>query len=232
MMGGGGLKAAAEKIVAKGKVIAAALMQSEAEQVRFEGGVFRAGASEVSFAAVAAAAHDPAKLPEGVSPGLDESHLFQREAENFPNGCHVCEVEIDPQTGTSEILRYVAVDDCGVVLNPLIVHGQVYGGVAQGVGQAISENVVYDDEGQLVSASFMDYGMPRAHNLALIEAGFNTVPCATNPLGVKGAGEAGACGAPSAFVGAVVDALRDFGVEHIDMPVTPEKIWRAMRASQ
>jgi len=118
------------------------------------------------------------------------------------------------------------------VLNPLIVHGQVYGGVAQGVGQAISENVVYDDEGQLVSASFMDYGMPRAHHLAHIEAGFNTVPCATNPLGVKGAGEAGACGAPSAFVGAVVDALRDFGVEHIDMPVTPEKIWRAMRASQ
>jgi carbon-monoxide dehydrogenase large subunit len=232
MMGGGGLKAAAEKIVAKGKVIAAALMQSEAEQVRFEGGVFRAGASEVSFAAVAAAAHDPAKLPDGVAPGLDESHLFQREAENFPNGCHVCEVEIDPQTGTSEILRYVAVDDCGVVLNPLIVHGQVHGGVAQGVGQAVTETVIYDDDGQLVSASFMDYGMPRAHHLAHIEAGFNTVPCKTNPLGVKGAGEAGACGAPPAFVGAVIDALRDYGVDHIDMPVTPEKIWRVMRASQ
>jgi carbon-monoxide dehydrogenase large subunit len=228
MMGGGGLKAAAEKIVAKGKRIAAALMQSEAEQVSFAQGVFRAGASEVSFAAVAAAAHDPAKLPEGMAPGLDESHLFQREAENFPNGCHVCEVEIDPETGTTEILRYVAVDDCGIVLNPLIVHGQVHGGVAQGVGQATIEKVVYDEEAQLVSASFMDYGMPRASGVPYIEAGFNAVPCKTNPLGVKGAGEAGACGAPPAYVGAVADALRDFGADHIDMPLTPEKVWRAI----
>ena len=230
MMGGGGLKAAAEKIVAKGKLIAAAMMQSEPAQVRFSEGVFRAGASEATLADVAAAAHDPARLPEGLSPGLDESHVFQREAENFPNGCHVCEVEIDPETGTTEILRYVAVDDCGVVLNPLIVHGQVHGGVAQGVGQAVVENVIYDEDAQLVSASYMDYGMPRAHHLAHIEAGFNAVPCKTNPLGVKGAGEAGACGAPPAYVGAVVDALRDYGVDHIDMPVTPEKLWRAMRA--
>lgn len=228
MMGGGGLKFACEKVVAKAKVVAGSLMQAEPSAVTFVEGVFRAGASEVSFAEVARAAWDPSKLPEGVTPGLDENHLFQREAENFPNGAHVCEVEIDPETGVVDILRYVAVDDCGVVLNPMIVHGQVYGGVAQGIGQAVTENTVYDEDGQLVTASYMDYGMPRAHHLAHIEAGFNTVPCVTNPLGVKGAGEAGACGAPPAYVGAVVDALRDYGVSHIDMPVTPEKIWRAI----
>ncbi len=231
MMGGGGLKFACEKVIAKAKIVAGGLMQAEPSAVTFVEGVFRAGASEATFAEVARAAWDPLKLPEGMAPGLDENHNFQREAENFPNGCHVCEVEIDPDTGTAEILRYIAVDDCGNILNPMIVHGQVYGGVAQGLGQAITENTLYDAEGQLVSASYMDYGMPRAHHLAHIEAGFNTVPCTTNPLGVKGAGEAGACGAPPAYVGAIVDALKDFGVHHIDMPVTPEKIWRAMHAA-
>ncbi len=230
MMGGAGIKFASEKIVAKGKIIAGALMQAEPAAVSYSQGTFRAGGSEVTFEAVARAAWDASKLPEGVTPGLDEGHLFQRQAENFPNGCHVCEVEIDPELGTAEIVRYVAVDDCGNILNPMIVHGQVYGGVAQGIGQAVTENVIYDPEGQLVTASYMDYGMPRAHHLSHVEAGFNTVPCVTNPLGVKGAGEAGACGAPPAYVGAVIDALKEYGIEHIDMPVTPEKIWRATRA--
>jgi carbon-monoxide dehydrogenase large subunit len=232
MMGGAGIKMSCEKIVAKAVKIAAHLMQSEPEAVTFAQGVFRAGASEMSFTQVAQAAWDATRIPEGMSPGLDEAHNFQREAENFPNGCHVCEVEIDPETGIAEIVRYVAVDDCGTVLNPLIVHGQVYGGVAQGLGQAMIENALYDAEGQFVSATYMDYGTPRAHRMPYVEAGFNTVACRTNPLGVKGAGEAGACGAPPAFIGALVDALRDYGVTHLDMPATPEKIWRAIYGAQ
>ena len=232
MMGGAGIKMSCEKIVAKGVKVAAHLMQAEPEAVTFSQGVFRAGPSEMSFTQVAIAAWDGTRIPEGMTPGLDEGHNFQREAENFPNGCHVCEVEIDSETGIAEIVRYVAVDDCGVVLNPLIVHGQVYGGVTQGLGQAMIENALYDAEGQFVSATSMDYGMPRAPRMPFVEAGFNTVPCKTNPLGVKGAGEAGACGAPPAFIGAVVDALRDYGVTHMDMPATPEKIWRAIYGAQ
>ncbi len=232
MMGGAGIKMSCEKIVAKGVKVAAHLMQAEPEAVTFSQGVFRAGPSEMSFTQVAIAAWDGTRIPEGMTPGLDEGHNFQREAENFPNGCHVCEVEIDSETGIAEIVRYVAVDDCGVVLNPLIVHGQVYGGVTQGLGQAMIENALYDAEGQFVSATYMDYGMPRAPRMPFVEAGFNTVPCKTNPLGVKGAGEAGACGAPPAFIGAVVDALRDYGVTHMDMPATPEKIWRAIYGAQ
>jgi aerobic carbon-monoxide dehydrogenase large subunit len=232
MMGGAGIKMSCEKLIAKGAKVAAHLMQAEPEAVTFSNGVFRTGASEMTFTELAKAAWDATRIPEGMTPGLDEGHNFQREAENFPNGCHVCEVEIDPETGVAEIVRYVAVDDCGTVLNPLIVHGQVYGGVAQGLGQAMIENALYDAEGQFVSATYMDYGMPRAPRMPFIEAGFNTVPCLTNPLGVKGAGEAGACGAPPAFIGAVVDALRDYGVTHLDMPATPEKIWRAIYGSQ
>jgi len=231
MMGGGGLLMACQRIIAKANLVAAGLMQTAPETVVFEHGVFRSGASEVSFAEVARAAWDATRTPEGMTPGLDEAHLFKREAENFPNGCHVCEVEIDPEDGAAEIVSYVAVDDCGTVLNPLIVHGQVYGGVAQGLGQAMIEHARYDAEGQFVSATYMDYGMPRAHHLAHMAAGFNTEPCRTNPLGVKGAGEAGACGAPPAYIGALVDALREYGVNHIDMPATPEKIWRAIHGA-
>ncbi len=230
MMGGAGIRASCGKIIAKGAKVAAHLMQAEPDAVTFSQGFYRAGAGEMTFTEVATAAWDATRIPEGMTPGLDEGHLFEREAENFPNGCHVCEVEVDPETGVVEIVRYVAVDDCGVVLNPLIVHGQVYGGVAQGLGQAMVENALYDADGQFVSATYMDYGMPRAHHLAHVEAGFNTTPCRTNPLGVKGAGEAGACGAPPAYIGALVDALRDYGVTHIDMPATPEKIWRAIYA--
>lgn len=232
MMGGAGIKLSCEKILAKGVKIAAHLMQAEPAAVTFSDGAFRAGGREMSFTQVAMAAWDATRIPEGMTPGLDEGHNFQREAENFPNGCHVCEVEIDSETGVAEIVRYIAVDDCGVVLNPLIVHGQVYGGVAQGLGQAMIENALYDAEGQFVSATYMDYGMPRAPRMPFVEAGFNTAPCMTNPLGVKGAGEAGACGAPPAFIGALVDALRDYGVTHMDMPATPEKIWRAMYGAQ
>jgi carbon-monoxide dehydrogenase large subunit len=230
MVGGMSIKMAAAKIVEKGRKIAAHLLQTQEEKVSFEAGVFRTQSASVTLAEVAAAARDPAKLPEGVAPGLDETVTFNGDSENFPNGAHVCEVEIDPETGVLEIVQYVAVDDCGVVLNPFIVHGQVYGGVAQGVGQALVENVVYDEEGQLITASYMDYGMPRAHHLPSIEALFNVVPSKTNELGVKGAGEAGATGAPAAVLSAVADALQDYGVRHIDMPLTPERVWRAIHA--
>ncbi|MDB5594755.1 MAG: carbon monoxide dehydrogenase [Hyphomicrobiales bacterium] len=229
-MGGVGIKRAAAQIVEKGTKIAAKLMQADPESITFEAGTFSAGASSVSLAEVAKAAHEARNLPEGMEPGLDVSYFMERDAElfNFPNGCHVCEVEIDADLGIAQIVRYTAVDDCGVVLNPFIVHGQVYGGIAQGIGQALTENVVYDAEGQLLTGSFMDYGMPKAQHFSHIEALFNEVPCKTNDLGVKGAGEAGACGAPSAFVSAVMDALAPYGIKHIDMPLTPDRIWRAI----
>jgi aerobic carbon-monoxide dehydrogenase large subunit len=231
MMGGVGVKRACAQILEKSGRIAAHLLQSDPAAVKFVDGRFSAGAASVSFSEVARAAADPKRLPDSLGPGLDESFVYERDPDlfNFPNGCHICEVEIDPELGAVEIVRYTAVDDCGTVLNPIIVHGQVYGGVAQGIGQALVENVVYEEgSAQFLSGSFMDYGMPHAHHLAHIEALFNEVPCKTNELGVKGAGEAGACAAPSAFVGAVVDALRSYGVSHVDMPLTPEKIWRAV----
>jgi carbon-monoxide dehydrogenase large subunit len=231
MMGGVGLKRASARIIEKGKAIAGHLLQTESAKVTFSEGCFRVGASSIPLADVVKAAHDPRSLPEGLSPGLDESAVFERGAEdqNFPNGCHICEVEVDPALGTLELINYVAVDDCGVVLNPMIVHGQVYGGVAQGIGQALTETVVYDEQsGQLLTGSYMDYGMPRAEHLPHVKALFNVIPCKTNELGVKGAGEAGACGAPGALVSAVVDALRPLGVRHIDMPLSPERVWRAI----
>ena len=228
MVGGMGIKQASEAILVKARKIAAHLLQSEAERVTFAEGVFKANASSITIEEVAKAARDPKRLPEGMTPGLDEEVTFENDVENFPNGAHVVEVEVDPETGVIELVNYVAVDDCGVVLNPFIVHGQVYGGVAQGVGQTLTEDIVYDASGQLLTASYMDYGMPRAAHMTHIEAHFHVVPCKTNGLGVKGAGEAGATGAPPAIVSAVVNALWDYGVRHIDMPLTPEKVWRAI----
>ena len=151
-------------------------------------------------------------------------------AKTFANGCHVCEVEVDIETGGVEVVGYSVVDDIGSVLNPLLAGGQVHGGLAQGIGQALFEACVYDaDSGQLLSGSFMDYCMPRADDLPAFSVTFEGVPCTTNPLGAKGVGEAGVTGAPPAVVGAVVDALSEFGVRHIDMPLTPEKVWRAIR---
>lgn len=232
MVGGMGIKLASQKIVEKGKKIAAHLLQTQAESVSFKDAVFSTQTSSVTLQEVAKAAHDPSRLPDGLEAGLDEEVTFNGTSENFPNGAHVCECEIDPDTGVIEIVNYVAVDDCGVVLNPFIVHGQVYGGVAQGVGQALTEQIVYDEDGQLITATYMDYGMPRAHHLPSIEAHFNVVPAKTNELGVKGAGEAGATGAPPAVLSAVVDALKEYGIRHIDMPLTPERVWRAIQGAK
>ncbi|MGE0628013.1 MAG: xanthine dehydrogenase family protein molybdopterin-binding subunit [Hyphomicrobiaceae bacterium] len=232
MVGGMGIRMTADLILAKGTRIAAHLMQSEPARVEFAEGVFKSATSTISLKEVASAAYDPSRLPDGMEPGLDEEVTFNGKSENFPNGAHVVEVEVDPDLGDVEVVSFTAVDDCGVVLNPLIVHGQAYGGIAQGIGQALTENVVYDESGQLMTASYMDYAMPRAHHLPHIKGEFNIVPCKTNALGVKGAGEAGATGAPPAVVGAVVDALKDYGIRHIDMPLTPQRVWQAIRQAR
>jgi len=155
--------------------------------------------------------------------------VYSAPVANYPNGVHVCELEIDRETGQVQIVRYSVVDDVGTVINPLLMHGQVQGGIAQGAGQALMEDIHFDAAGQLVTASFMDYAMPHAHDLCDMEIEANPVPTKTNPLGVKGVGEAGCVGALPAVVNAVVDALAEFGVRHIEMPATPERIWRAMQ---
>ena len=200
--------------------------------VEFADGAFRIVGTDLraDWARVVEIAHDPARLPEGEAPGLDEQLLYTRNTEcNFPNGCHVAEVEVDEDTGQVEVVRYAAVDDVGNVINPMLVHGQSHGGIVAGIGQALLEHAVYDPEsGQFLTATFQDYCMPRASDAPSFDLGFNVVPCPNNDLGVKGAGEGGACGAPPAVVSAVCDAL---GVAHIDMPLTPERVWRAMAAA-
>jgi carbon-monoxide dehydrogenase large subunit len=183
----------------------------------------------VSFKDVAKAASQPAKLPKDMEPGLDETAVYQPPAHTFPNGVHVCEAEVDPETGIVTLERYTIVDDFGVLLNPMLVEGQIHGGVTQGIGQALLEGAVYDSDGQVLTGSFMDYCIPRADDLPNFTVGYNNEPCTTNPLGVKGCGEAGAIVAPSAVVNAIVDALAPLGVRHVDMPATPERVWRAIQ---
>jgi carbon-monoxide dehydrogenase large subunit len=162
--------------------------------------------------------------------GLIATSVYNAEIDNFPNGCHVCEVEIDEETGVVEIVRYNVVDDVGTVINPLLVHGQIVGGVAQGAGQMLMEDIRFDPQtGQLMTGSFMDYAMPRAGDISSVAMKSNPVPTKTNPLGVKGCGEAGCVGALPAVANAIVDALSVRGVRHIDMPATPERVWRAIR---
>ena len=160
--------------------------------------------------------------------GLFATAVYKAEVENFPNGVHICEVEVDPETGKTEVVKYNVVDDVGTVINPLLLKGQIVGGVAMGVGQILKEDINFDERGQLTTGSFMDYAMPRAHDFPPVEVKANPVPTKTNPLGVKGAGEAGCVGAMPAVANALVNALAEFGVTHIAMPATPEVVWRAI----
>jgi carbon-monoxide dehydrogenase large subunit len=172
-------------------------------------------------------------LPKQFGIGLEASGAWAADPQNFPNGAHVCEVEVDPETGAVTLDRYVVVDDVGRVINPLICEGQIQGGLAQGIGQALLEHVAYDREsGQLLSATFADYAMPRADDLPAFTLDFREVPCRTNPLGIKGIGEAGSVGAPPTVLNAILDALRPLGVEHVDMPATPARVWEALRRAQ
>ncbi|HEV2161261.1 MAG TPA: xanthine dehydrogenase family protein molybdopterin-binding subunit [Stellaceae bacterium] len=223
-----------QRIVDKGKKIAAHRLEAAEADIEFADGQYVIAGTDkrVSMIEVAQAAHNPLLLPAGFEPGFDEKAHYLPTAHTFPNGCHVCEVEIDPDTGMTTVLRYVVVDDFGNVVNPLLLAGQIHGGVIQGIGQALIEGCVYDDGGQLVTGSFMDYAMPHADDVPAVEFSFNVVPCRTNPLGVKGAGEAGAIGAPPAVINAVVDALAGIGVETIEMPATPHNVWRAIRRAR
>ena len=234
-VGGASLVQAADKLIANGRRIAAHLFEAAEADVEFADGVFSVSGTDrrLGIEEVARAAFDPARQAPGVEPGFDESGHFTPRQPTFPNGCHVCEVEIEPDTGHIDIVRYLVVDDFGTVINPLLLAGQVQGGVAQGVGQAMLERTVFDPEtGQLLTGSLTDYCIARAEDLPAIEFAYNIVPCRTNPLGVKGAGEAGAIGAPPALVNAVVDALSELGITHLDMPLTPERVWRTIEAAE
>ena len=229
-VGGNALKKAADAIIEKAKPMAAMMMEAAAADLEFRDGSFHIVGTDRSLplTAVAMSLHRPMFLPPQFEVGLEASGTFAAEPSNFPNGCHICEVEIDPETGVVTLARYAAVDDVGKVMNHLLCEGQVHGGVAQGVGQALMEGIVFDAGGQLVTGSFQDYAMPRADDFPDLVSELTEVPAKTNPLRVKGAGEAGATGAPPAVIGAILDALRPYGIDHIDMPATPPKVWAAI----
>ena len=233
-MAGSAFHNATEKVIGKARVIAAHMLQVDGSDLKFEDGVFSTPKTNrtLSIKEIARDSLDPAKLPKGMEPGLSATAIYSAPVNNYPNGCHICEVEIDRETGKTDIVRYSVVDDVGTMLNPMLLHGQIHGGVAQGAGQALMEDIHFDAEGQLVTASFQDYAMPRAHDFCAMAVESNPVPTKTNPLGVKGAGEAGCVGALSAVTNAVVDALSEFGVRHMEMPATPERVWRAMQNKQ
>ncbi len=232
-VGGNALKRAADAIIEKAKPMAAMMLEAAAGDIEFKDGAFRIVGTDraLPLTAVAQAFYRPAMLPPQFDVGLEASGTFAAEPPNYPNGCHVCEVEIDPETGLVTLDRYAAVDDVGRVMNRLLCEGQIHGGVAQGIGQALMERIVFDESGQLVTGSFQDYAMPRADDLPEFSSELTEVPAKTNPLGVKGAGEAGATGAPPAVIGAVLDALKPLGIDHLDMPATPDRVWAAIKAS-
>jgi len=233
-VGGSALAKAADKIIAKGKKIAAHLLEAAEADIEFKDGSFTVAGTDraKTLGEVAFAAYVPHNYPiETVEPGLDETAFYDPKNFTFPNGCHVCEVEIDPETGVTQVMRFTVADDIGRVVNPMIVDGQIHGGVAQGIGQALLEGCVYDGEsGQLMTGSFMSYTMPRAADLPMLQTGLHVTECPHNPLGVKGCGEVGAIGAPAAVINAVVDALAHLGVRHVEMPATPERVWKIIAA--
>jgi carbon-monoxide dehydrogenase large subunit len=235
VIGGTAVTMAADKVIAKGKRIAAKLLEAAEADITFADARFAVKGTDkaVTLKEVARAAFQPASLPPGTEPGLYETGTFSPAADTWPNGCHVCEVEIDEATGVVALVGYTIVDDVGTVINPLTLKGQIHGGVAQGVGQALMEQVIYDREsGQLLTASFMEYGIPRADDFPDMHIESNPVPTKLNPLGAKGAGEAGTVGALPAVMSAVLDALAPLGVRELDMPATSERVWNALRAAR
>lgn len=231
-VGGSALAVAADKVVEKGRKIAAHLLEGDVDNIDFEDGEFRLKESNRSktFQEIAFAAYVPHDYPiEELEPGLTEKAFYDPVNFTYPAGTHICEVEIDPETGVTEITKFTAVDDFGNIINPMIVEGQVHGGIAQGIGQAMLEQCVYDESGQLQTGSYMDYCMPRADDLPNFTVGLTTTVCTHNPVGAKGCGEAGAIGSPPAIINAITDAV---GVRDISMPATPEKIWRAIQAQR
>ncbi|HEU4728704.1 MAG TPA: xanthine dehydrogenase family protein molybdopterin-binding subunit [Kofleriaceae bacterium] len=234
-VGGSALMKALDKVIDKGKKIAAHLLEANASDVEFKDGNYRVvGTDRVkAFGEIAFTAYVPHNFPhETLEPGLEEQAFYDPKNFTFPGGCHLVEVEIDPDTGVAEVVDVAIADDVGTIINPMIVDGQAHGGLAQGIGQALYEEVRYDAEGQLTNGSYMDYCMPRAADLPSFKVGNHVTACTHNPLGVKGVGECGAIGVPPAVINAVIDALAPLGVTDISMPATPEKIWRAIQAAK
>jgi carbon-monoxide dehydrogenase large subunit len=233
-VGGSAIVKAVDKVIDKGRKIAAHLLEAAEEDVTFENGsYFVRGAPDQAkpWGDIALMAHLAHNYPAGLEPGLAETAFYDPGNFTFPFGTHIAVVEVDSDTGQVDIKRYLSVDDVGNVINPLIVEGQVHGGIAQGIGQALYEEAVYDDNGQLVSATLLDYAVPKAHKLVSFETERTVTPCPHNPIGVKGVGEAGTIASPATIVNAVMDALKPHGVKHIDMPLRPEKIWKAIHAN-
>ncbi|MDF3810431.1 xanthine dehydrogenase family protein molybdopterin-binding subunit [Rhodopseudomonas sp. BAL398] len=217
-------------VIAKGKTAAAHLLETAEADIEFAGGRFTVAGTDRSIDIIELAKRmREGKMPDGVPSSLDVDHTATDIPSTFPNGCHVAEVEIDPDTGVTCVVRYTGVNDFGTIVNPMIVAGQLHGGVAQGIGQALMEKVSYDESGQPITGSFMDYAMPRAEDIPMMAIGDHPVKALSNPLGTKGCGEAGCAGSLSTVVNAVIDALSDYGINHIDMPLTSERVWRAIQ---
>ncbi|MEM6358247.1 MAG: molybdopterin cofactor-binding domain-containing protein, partial [Pseudomonadota bacterium] len=237
-VGGSAIYKSVEKIIAKAKKIAAHLLEASEADITFENGQFSVAGTDrtLAWGDVCLAAYVPHKYPiEELEPGLEETSFYDPANFTYPAGAYVAEVEVDPETGVTTVMNFTAADDFGNVVNPMIVEGQVHGGLAQGLGQALMEACVYDADGQLQSASYMDYAMPRAGDFPMFTVDHSCVtPCTHNPLGVKGCGEAGAIGSPPALVNAVIDALNRGGVAvaHIDMPLSPRRVWEAIDAAR
>ena len=229
-MGGAAVVKAIDATLAKARTLAAHLLQASEGELVFADGRFAVQGSDRSVAlpALARSAEDPANLPDGMTKGLGVHVMNMTDVFTFPSGCHVAEVEVDPETGAVALVRYTAVDDYGRLINPLLTEGQVQGGVTQGIGQALLEHTVYDRDGQLLSGSLMDYALPRADDLPAFDITLVERPTKANPLGVKGSGQAGCISAPQTVMAAILDALRPTGVTHLDMPATPERVWKAL----
>ena len=233
-VGGSALVKAMDKVIEKGKKIAAHIMEAAVEDIEFKDGSFTVAGTDkaMALAEISGAAYVPHNYPiTELEPGLEEQAFYDPLNFTFPGGCHICEVEIDRDTGVVEVASFVAVDDVGRVINPMIVEGQVQGGIAQGIGQALYESCVYDENGQLLTGSYTDYNMPKADMVPSIKATTHNTLCTHNPLGVKGVGEVGAIGSPAAVMSAVLDAVGPLGIDHMDMPATPQKVWAAIRGA-
>jgi aerobic carbon-monoxide dehydrogenase large subunit len=235
MFAGAALTESSAIVIERGKQIASHMLEASASDIEFKAGRFVIAGTDrsIGILELAARLHGDLKLPDGVPTSLDTDHVGDTPVPSaFPNGCHIAEVEIDPQTGHTQVVRYFAVNDLGTVVNPLLVEGQIHGGVMQGLGQALMEQAVYDSDGQLVTGSFMDYAMPHAHDAPMINVAHHPVPTKSNPLGAKGCGEAGTSGGLPAVANAVVDALSEYGITHLEMPMTPARIWQAIEEAK
>jgi carbon-monoxide dehydrogenase large subunit len=231
MLSGTAITEAAGKVIEQGKQIAAHVLEASASDIEFSDGRFVIAGTDrsIGIMELATRLRSDLRLPEGLPASLDVTHVTEPVPGTYPNGVHVAEIEVDPETGAASVVKYTAVNDFGTVINPLLVEGQIQGGVVQGLGQALLEGVVYDADGQLLTGSFMDYAMPRAHDAPPIVVSNRPVPTRTNPVGAKGCGEAGFSGGLPTVLNALIDALSEYGIRHIEMPATPARIWQAIQ---